>query len=144
MHKSSSQYSAQQQTSDVQVITPLYKTNEKPVIPYSLYFLTTVVLQNVGIVGGSLNDLSSKYAETNGDYKAASQQESFRMKIIDPKVHSNAFIPAHSQLQFSRHKSLIDDDFPSKHQKRSMLNLDAMEQRKIRVCCFVFEMSPVV
>jgi hypothetical protein len=78
--------------------------------------------------------LSRKYAESNGDYKAERQQESFRIQIIDPKVDSNAYIPAHGQSQFPRHRSLIDD-FPSQHNKLSMLNLNAMEQRKIRVIC---------
>jgi hypothetical protein len=91
-------------------------------------------LQHVELTtgGGSVTDLTRKYADTNGDYKSSSQQESFRMQIIDPKVDSNAYIPAHGQSQFPRHRSLIDD-FPSQHNKRSMLNLDAMEQRKIRV-----------
>lgn len=96
-----------------------------------------LLLQNIELSsgGGSVTDLSRRYAEANGDYKASNQQESFRMQIIDPKVDSNAYIPAHGQSQFPRHKSLIDD-FPSQHNKRSMLNLDAMEQRKIRVSLF--------
>lgn len=53
------------------------------------------------------------------------------MQIIDPKVNSNAHLPAHAPREFAR-KKLIED-FPSLHGKRSFLNLDAMEQRSIRV-----------
>ncbi|KAI6188044.1 Protein PAT-12, isoform e, protein [Aphelenchoides besseyi] len=106
MQQSSSQYSAQQQASE-------FKSTDR----------------SVG--GGSLADLTRRHAKTNGDYKAERTQESFRMQIIDPKVDTNAYIPAHAQTQFPRHKSLMDD-FPSHHNKRSLLKLDAMEQRKIR------------
>ncbi|KAI6214992.1 Protein PAT-12, isoform e, protein [Aphelenchoides besseyi] len=118
MQQSSSQYSAQQQASEFKVVTPLYKTHDNPSIDRS-------------VGGGSLADLTRRHAETNGDYKAERKQESFRMQIIDPKVDTNAYIPAHAQTQFPRHKSLMDD-FPSHHNKRSLLKLDAMEQRKIR------------
>ncbi|KAI6241019.1 Protein PAT-12, isoform e, protein [Aphelenchoides fujianensis] len=118
MHRSASQYSAAQEASNFQVVTPLYKTSEN-------------VSTQRSVGGGSLADLSRKHAETNGDYKAERTQKSFRMQIIDPKVDTNAYIPAHAQTQFPRHKPLMDD-FPSQHGKRSLLKLDAMEQRKIR------------
>lgn len=82
--------------------------------------------------GASVAELNAKFAESNGDYKAERSQEHFRMQIIDPKVNSNAHLPAHAPREYAR-KKLIED-FPSLHGKRSFLNLDAMEQRSIRVC----------
>lgn len=75
-------------------------------------------------------------SQTNGDFKAESLQEHFRMQIIDPKVNSNAHLPAKVPREYAR-KKLIED-FPSLHGKRSFLNLEAIQQRNIRVVNYVF------
>lgn len=56
------------------------------------------------------------------------------MQIIDPKVNSNAHLPAHAPREYAR-KKLIED-FPSLHGKRSFLNLEAMQQRSVRVSSY--------
>ena len=58
----------------------------------------------------SAGDLSRKYAEHNGDYQAERSSESYSMKIIDPKVDSNAFIPAHvTTAHIPRHRQMAED-----------------------------------
>lgn len=48
-------------------------------------------------MGQSVADLSAKFAETEGDYKAERSAEHFRMQIIEPKVVSHAHIPGRKQ-----------------------------------------------
>uniref|UniRef100_A0A915DU26 Uncharacterized protein n=1 Tax=Ditylenchus dipsaci TaxID=166011 RepID=A0A915DU26_9BILA len=112
----SSTYRAQTEASNIRIVTPNYKTGEKP----SSDFKT----------GVDVADLNAKFSETNGDYKAERSQEHFRMQIIDPKVNSNAHLPAHAPREYARKKLM--EDFPSLHGKRSFLNLDSMEQRRVR------------
>lgn len=86
-------------------------------------------------IGSSITELNAKFAQTNGDYKAERSQEHFRMQIIDPKINSNAHLPAHIPREYAR-KKLIED-FPSLHGKRSFLKLEAMQQRNIRVLIYL-------
>ncbi|KAI1722688.1 protein pat-12 [Ditylenchus destructor] len=112
----SNTYRAQTEASDIRIVTPHYKTADKPGSDIKL--------------GSTAAELNAKFAETNGDYKAERSQEHFRMQIIDPKVNDNAYLPAHAPREFARKKLM--EDFPSLHGKRSFLNLDAMDQRRIR------------
>uniref|UniRef100_A0A915N670 Uncharacterized protein n=1 Tax=Meloidogyne javanica TaxID=6303 RepID=A0A915N670_MELJA len=80
-------------------------------------------------IGSSLQDLSSKLTDA-ADYRAERAAEHFRMQIIDPRVASHAHIPAHAIRDYAR-RHLIDD-FPSLHGKRSFLDLEALDQLRIR------------
>jgi hypothetical protein len=74
--------------------------------------------------------LNAKFEEAQSDYKAERMAEQYRLQIIDPKVTSHALIPAHIGREWERRRLL---DFPSLHGKRSFLDLDALEQLKLRV-----------
>ena len=136
---SQNSYRGQTESAAIRIVTPIFKLGEKPVNAHNL---TTKGNNDINIpqgtdmkIGATAEDLNAKFAETNGDYKAERRAEQFRMQIIDPKVDSHAHIPAHAPRDYAR-KKLIED-FPSLHGKRSFLNLDAMEQRKMRVSCIV-------
>uniref|UniRef100_A0A7E4VTH3 HP domain-containing protein n=1 Tax=Panagrellus redivivus TaxID=6233 RepID=A0A7E4VTH3_PANRE len=113
----SSQLQAESQTSSVRIVTPIYKLQEKQ--PGSEVHM------------GGNHEHSQRLSAVNGDYKAERSQEEFRMKIIDPKVNSNAHIPSQTGSLPNYGRRLIDD-FPSQHGKRSLLKLDPLEQRRIR------------
>ena len=113
----SDSFRAQTEQAAIRIVTPHYKIPDKPGTDVRL--------------GQSAADLTHKFAEANGaDYKAERSQEHFRMQIIDPKVVSNALVPGHAIRDYAR-RHLIDD-FPSLHGKRSFLDLDAMEQLRLR------------
>lgn len=83
-------------------------------------------------MGGS-SDGGRILRDADGEYKSEHNQEVFRMQVIDPKVNSNAYIPAHAITSTVVKSRTTTEDFPSQHNKRSLLNLDPMEQRKFRV-----------
>ncbi|VDN92597.1 unnamed protein product [Brugia pahangi] len=68
--------------------------------------------------------------EAVGDYKVKETQDHFKLQIIDPKVTSNASMPAYNrEIPRIQRRNL---DFPSEHSKRSFLKLEPMQQRKLR------------
>jgi hypothetical protein len=89
-------------------------------------------MQNTEIQTGSIAGVGSRGSELNGNYKAERSQEQYKMQIIDPKVTSHAHIPAHIGSMPSYGKKMADD-FPSQHGKRSLLKLDPLEQRRLKV-----------
>ncbi|KAF7637385.1 hypothetical protein Mgra_00003130 [Meloidogyne graminicola] len=108
-------FRAQTEQAAIRIVTPHYKIPEKPGTDVQ--------------IGSSLQDLSSKLTDA-ADYKAERAAEHFRMQIIDPRVASHAHIPAHAIRDYAR-RHLIDD-FPSLHGKRSFLDLEALDQLRIR------------
>lgn len=97
---------------DIRTITPNYKYGTEK-SSYEMKF------------GSSTN-----LPEAVGDYKVKETQDHFKLQIIDPKVVSNANMPASSgTVPAAYHRNI---DFPSEHSKRSFLKLEPMEQRKIR------------
>uniref|UniRef100_A0A0N5ARW6 Uncharacterized protein n=1 Tax=Syphacia muris TaxID=451379 RepID=A0A0N5ARW6_9BILA len=68
--------------------------------------------------------------EAVGDYKVKETQDHYKLQIIEPKVSSNANMPTNSQTLPSAYKSKLD--FPSEHSRRSFLNLEPLEQRRLR------------
>lgn len=110
MMQSASQFSAQQQHSDFTVVTPRFKTQE-PLVRASDVTINRVLLQSTDRVKSatSASDLSRKYSEHNGDYKAERSSESYHLRVIDPKVDTNAFIPASANSYIPRHRQLTDD-----------------------------------
>ena len=86
---------------------------------------------------GGGQSASEHMSSMNGDYKAERSAEQFRMQIIDPRVNTNAHIPSqHGSLPNYGRK--IISDFPSEHGKRSLLKLDPLDQRRIRVNILAF------
>ncbi|VDM99124.1 unnamed protein product [Thelazia callipaeda] len=62
--------------------------------------------------------------------KVKETQDHFKLQIIDPKVTSNASMPAASrEIPRTPRRNL---DFPSEHSKRSFLKLEPLEQRRLR------------
>jgi hypothetical protein len=112
----SSQYASQTQASSVQLVTPLYKLSGKPNTELHM--------------GGGHSD-SQRLSGVNGDYRAERSSEQFHMKIIDPRVNSNAHIPAQTGSLPNYGKKIVSD-FPSQHGKRSLIKLDPLEQRRVR------------
>uniref|UniRef100_A0A915LMT0 Uncharacterized protein n=1 Tax=Meloidogyne javanica TaxID=6303 RepID=A0A915LMT0_MELJA len=108
-------FRAQTEQAAIRIVTPHYKIPEKPGTDVQ--------------IGSSLQDLSSKLTDA-ADYRAERAAEHFRMQIIDPRVASHAHIPAHAIRDYAR-RHLIDD-FPSLHGKRSFLDLEALDQLRIR------------
>ncbi|CAG9533549.1 unnamed protein product [Cercopithifilaria johnstoni] len=100
------------QKSVIQSITPNYKSvSEKQVQKMDF--------------GSDLN-----LPEAVGDYKVKETQDHFKLQIIDPKVTSNASMPAQNrEIPRIQRRNL---DFPSEHSKRSFLKLEPMQQRKLR------------
>uniref|UniRef100_A0A1I7SQR0 ZM domain-containing protein n=1 Tax=Bursaphelenchus xylophilus TaxID=6326 RepID=A0A1I7SQR0_BURXY len=82
-------------------------------------------------LGGATVSSGHTLRESNGEYRSEHSQEQFKMHVIDPKVNSNAYIPAHTTSSVVKTRT-ITEDFPSHHNKRSLLNLDPVEQRKFR------------
>ncbi|CAK5011004.1 unnamed protein product [Meloidogyne enterolobii] len=114
-HAGSDAFRAQTEQAAIRIVTPHYKIPEKPGTDVQ--------------IGSSLQDLSSKLTDA-ADYRAERAAEHFRMQIIDPRVASHAHIPAHAIRDYAR-RHLIDD-FPSLHGKRSFLDLEALDQLRIR------------
>lgn len=114
-----SQIQSETQTSSVKIVTPIYKLQEKQ--PGS------------EIQMGGSHAHTERISTQNGDYKAERSSEQFRMQIIDPRVNSNAHIPSQTGSLPNYGRRTVGD-FPSEHGKRSLLNLDPLEQRRIRVC----------
>lgn len=112
----SDSFRAKTEQAAIRIVTPHYKIPDRPGTDVK--------------IGADVADLSAKFAAANGDYKAERSQEHFRMQIIDPKVASHAHIPAHAIRDYAR-RHLITD-FPSLHGKRSFLDLDALEQLRLR------------
>ncbi|KAL3094754.1 hypothetical protein niasHS_006049 [Heterodera schachtii] len=112
----SDSFRAQTEQAAIKIVTPFYKLGEKPGAEVKL--------------GSSVADLGAKFAQADSDYKAERSAEHFRMQIIEPKVISHAHIPAHATRDYAR-RHLITD-FPSLHGKRSFIDLEAIEQRKLR------------
>ncbi|VDD88053.1 unnamed protein product [Enterobius vermicularis] len=103
---------AESRRSEIRTVTPNYKLKtEKPGYEMKI---------------GSTSNLP----EAVGDYKVKETQDHYKLQIIEPKVTSNANMPASSQKLPSSHKSKLD--FPSEHSRRSFLNLEPLEQRRIR------------
>ncbi|KAE9553423.1 hypothetical protein FO519_003382 [Halicephalobus sp. NKZ332] len=111
------QIQSETQTSSVKIVTPIYKLQEKT--PGS------------EIQMGGSHAHSERISAQNGDYKAERSSEQFRMQIIDPRVNSNAHIPSQTG-SLPHYGRRTVGDFPSEHGKRSLLNLDPLEQRRIR------------
>uniref|UniRef100_A0A183C337 PEHE domain-containing protein n=1 Tax=Globodera pallida TaxID=36090 RepID=A0A183C337_GLOPA len=109
-------FRAQTEQAAIKIVTPFYKLGEKPSAEVQL--------------GSSVADLSARFARADSDYKAERSAEHFRLQIIEPKVISHAHIPAHATRDYAR-RHLITD-FPSLHGKRSFIDLEAIEQRKLR------------
>ncbi|VBB34122.1 unnamed protein product [Acanthocheilonema viteae] len=108
----------------VQSITPSYKSVSKRQVQKMDF-------------GSDLN-----LPEAVGDYKICffneiyfifhvkETQDHFKLQIIDPKVTSNASMPAQNrEIPRIQRRNL---DFPSEHSKRSFLKLEPMQQRKLR------------
>ena len=112
----SSQFASETQASSVQLVTPLYKLSGKP---------------NTELHMGGGHSASDRLSGVNGDYKAERSSEQFHMKIIDPRVNSNAHIPSQTG-SLPHYGRKIVNDFPSQHGKRSLIKLDPLEQRRIR------------
>jgi|UniRef100_A0AC35FUZ0 hypothetical protein len=112
----SSQFASETQASSVQLVTPLYKLSGKP---------------NTELHMGGGHNASDRLSGVNGDYKAERSSEQFHMKIIDPRVNSNAHIPSQTG-SLPHYGRKIVNDFPSQHGKRSLIKLDPLEQRRIR------------
>jgi hypothetical protein len=112
----SSRYASETQASSVQLVTPLYKLGGKPNTELHM--------------GGGHSD-AQRLSGINGDYRAERSSEQFHMKIIDPRVNSNAHIPAQTGSLPNYGKKIVND-FPSQHGKRSLIKLDPLEQRRVR------------
>ncbi|CAD5217675.1 unnamed protein product [Bursaphelenchus okinawaensis] len=113
----SGQHRSITESAQFKVVTPKYKTSDK-------------ISSEVNLGGANIST-GHTLSESNGEYRSEHAQEQFRMHIIDPKVNSNAYIPAHTASAVVKTRT-VTEDFPSHHNKRSLLKLDPVEQRKFR------------